>query len=973
MLPKFLVLFPFDFPPSAPFPALFLSNRKKLVLAKIFIIVWDAEADGYARGDGVAAVVLKKLKDAIADGDDIECVIRETAVNQDGRTKGITMPSTQAQAELIRTAYSRAGLDLSKTSDRPQYFEAHGTGTPTGDPLEAAAIHEAFFSDKSSKEFPKLYVGSIKSIIGHTEGTAGLAGVIKASLAIQKRRIPPNMWFYNLNPAIRPYYTHLIVPTELIEWPMGPSAIPRASVNSFGFGGTNAHAILEAMPAKDAVSSGLVKQHDLPFAPLVFSTQSESALLRMLSGYAQHLKNNKALDAANLAYTLNSRRSQFDYRYAFGLDPNQSLLENFEAHIKLLQDKDAHVTSKSVKPGYACILGVFTGQGAQYGGMLKELYARSSTVRERIDEFEAALTHLPQALRPSWSLKEELLKTGADSRLGEAALSQPLSTVVQIILIDILCSVGLRFGAVVGHSSGEIAAAYAAGFLRATDAVRIAYLRGHVTSAQQTDSGSGRMLAVGTSYEDAESLCSLPDLEGRIRIAAINSTSSLTLSGDADAVEYAKDILDDEGKFARLLKVDKAYHSHHMLQFVDTYMDCLRQCEVTVQNPPPGSPIWISSVQVDSIREAHPELSSGYWVRNLTQPVLFHQAITKAALDLESVDMAIEIGPHPALKGPASQSLQEVLEDAVPYTGLLSRGKDSTKAIADGIAQIWMTLGQAAKLDLEHFEEFLSQARSPRILKDLPTYPWTHERLFWHEARGSRLRRSRKTQANILLGHRSTEDPGQQFRWRNILTPREIPWLSDHRIQGQRIYPAAGYISVAIEAAAAMSEGNEMSLIELQDISLGSALNFDEEDSRVEVLCTLTDIDHEQQQDTSVLTAKFQYFSVAANDAGPMLLNAEGRLVVHYGPGSKDTLPPSPDVEPGLIDVDHDRFYESITPLGYGYTGPFRALSSLKRKLGAVHGLVSQPAEEESPLMIHPAMLDCTIQAVLLAFSWPGE
>ena len=213
------------------------------------------------------------------------------------------------------------------------------------------------------------------------------------------------------------------------------------------------------------------------------------------------------------------------------------------------------------------------------------------------------------------------------------------------------------------------------------------------------------------------------------------------------------------------------------------------------------------------------------------------------------------------------------------------------------------------------------------------------------------------------------------LQWRNILTPREIPWLSDHQIQGQRVFPAAGYISVAIEAATAMSQGNEVFLIELQDIELGASLNFDDEDSRVEVLFTITDIDHVQQEGTSMLTSKFHYFSATAggNDASPMLLNAEGRLVVHYGPGSNDTLPESVDMGPGFIDVDHDRFYEYMLPLGYGYTGPFRALSSLKRKMGAVNGIVSQPSDEEQSLMVHPAMLDATIQTTLLAYGWPGD
>lgn len=929
--------------------------------------MWDADADGYARGDGVAAVVLKLFKDAIADGDDIECVICETAVNQDGRTRGITMPSSEAQTSLIRTAYTRAGLDLSKAEDRPQFFEAHGTGTPTGDPLEAAAIHRAFFGD--GKEHAPLYVGSIKTVIGHTEGTAGLAGVIKASLALQKSKIPPNLWFNRLNPAIEPFYGPLQIPTKAVAWPeIAP--VRRASVNSFGFGGTNAHTILENFMHSSITPASTLS----PFVPLTFSAHTEVSLINLLSQYVQHLRHGNILDARALAYTLNCHRSQLGNRYAFELSSKKTLLENLEYHLTSLENNEAQVGGSSArKTGQAKILGIFTGQGAHYAGMMKELYTQSPYVRERVDEFEQRLAQLPDGQKPTWSLKEELLKSPKDSRVKEAAIAQPLSTAVQVILVDLVREAGVQFSNVIGHSSGEIAASYAAGYLRATDAVVIAYLRGLVSSSSFSQPGC--MIAVGTSYEDAAELCSLPDLEGRIRIAAVNSSSSLTLSGDMDAVEQVKDIYDDEQKFARVLAVDKAYHSHHMLQFANPYMDCLIQQDISIQQPAPGSPVWISSVDMENCEEAPVDLASGYWVRNLTQPVLFYQAVTKAIFDMKSIDMAIEVGPHPALKGPASQCMQEALEAVVPYTGVLRRGHDAVESFAAGMAKVWTELGQGSGIDFGKLESCLSGSGPSGIVKGLPSYPWVHERLFWHEARASRIRRSQGQPRNQLLGHRSSEGPGQQFQWHNILTPREIPWLSDHRIQGQQIFPGAGYIAVAVEAAADMSKGNEILLVELQDLVLNSALRFDEEDSRVSTLFTITEIKHvhEKQSSYSALTARFHFFSAGSQDTSPMLLNAEGCLIIHYGPGSKDTHPRRPELDSNLVEVDQDRFYESLAELGYGYTGPFRALSSLKRKAGAVHGVVSRPIGQNEQLMVHPAMLDSAIQSTLLAASWPGD
>jgi acyl transferase domain-containing protein len=211
--------------------------------------MWDADADGYARGEGFATVVLKPLTQALADGDHIETIIRETGVNQDGRSAGLTVPSSLSQASLIQSTYMKCGLDYRKVEDRCQYFEAHGTGTTVGDPKEAEAISRTFFADIADmgQTHSKLYVGSAKSVIGHSEGAAGLASLPKASLAIQHRTIPPNLYFKRLNPAIEPFYGSLSVPTELLPWPNLPHGVPRrASINSFGFGGSNAHAIIES-------------------------------------------------------------------------------------------------------------------------------------------------------------------------------------------------------------------------------------------------------------------------------------------------------------------------------------------------------------------------------------------------------------------------------------------------------------------------------------------------------------------------------------------------------------------------------------------------------------------------------------------------------------------------------------------------------------------------------------------------------
>lgn len=326
--------------------------------------MWDAAADGYARGDGFAAVVLKRLQDALLDGDDVECIIRGAAVNQDGRTQGITMPSSTNQAALIRQAYASAGLDVRCAADRCQYFEAHGTGTPAGDPIEAAAIAEAFFNNvnddrRSEEDLDPLFVGSIKTVIGHTEGTAGLAGLLKASLAIRRGFIPPNLHLHRLNPSVKPFCAKLKVPTTLTSWPSMPDgAARRASINSFGFGGTNAHVVLESYPLDPVSPVAANADAELPLVPFNFSAPTREALQRSVEGYVEYLNSPHDISLRDLAYTLACRRSGFPLKLSIGACSLNSLKANL---IEALE-REERMANQLVGVNPGGILGIFTGQ-----------------------------------------------------------------------------------------------------------------------------------------------------------------------------------------------------------------------------------------------------------------------------------------------------------------------------------------------------------------------------------------------------------------------------------------------------------------------------------------------------------------------------------------------------------------------------------------------------------------------------------
>jgi len=342
--------------------------------------MWDKDANGYARGEGCAAVVLKTLSQAIRDNDHIECIIRGTGVNSDGQanSSGITMPSPAAQTALIQQTYRDAGLDIVR--DRCQYFECHGTGTQAGDPAEAQAIQDAFFGDNEPPNNNVLFCGSIKTVIGHLEGCAGLAGLIKASLAIQNKAIPPNMHFNHLNPKVEPFYSGLKVPTSLIPWPETGDGPRRASVNSFGFGGTNAHAIIESYePSDTGVSLSLLTteianssacQSDLAdrrlVGPFVFSARSHGSLVDWLKRLIVYLRANESVDIASLSNTLYSKRSVFRYRVTVAtVADREDLVEKLEDQINIISTaNDGLLRSPpgSVNLEEVSILGVFTGQ-----------------------------------------------------------------------------------------------------------------------------------------------------------------------------------------------------------------------------------------------------------------------------------------------------------------------------------------------------------------------------------------------------------------------------------------------------------------------------------------------------------------------------------------------------------------------------------------------------------------------------------
>lgn len=938
--------------------------------------MWDKTVNGYARGEGAAVVVLKPLDQALRDHDHIEGILRGTGVNSDGQSPGLTMPTVDAQAALIRETYHRAGLD--PVRDRCQYFECHGTGTPAGDPVESRAIYEAMIRDRDSlgltaEPTTPLYVGSIKSLIGHLEGGAGLAGVLKALLSIKHRTIFPNLLFNELNPQIAPYYDGFQIPTSPLPWPELPPGAPlRVSVNSFGFGGTNAHAIIESYEPDG--SDGLAEAGGAHLSPFVLSAHSASSLLGNAQALLNYLVDHPSVDLTDLSWVLQNRRTAHRVRTFFSAQTRQGLIQDLEKfiaqHRKSTGKDDVGIRHRPVDPHKAPrMLGVFTGQGAQWPTMGRGLLDKSPLFRRVLEQCDEVLQALPDG--PDWSLLEELSKDASSSRVGEAVISQPLCTAIQLALVEVLNASSVRFDAVLGHSSGEIAAVYACGIISAAAAMQIAYYRGRYAHLARGAKGqTGGMMAVGIDHDQAQRFCQQPEYQGRLCVAASNAPQSVTLSGDLEAVQRAKEHFDQKQTFARLLKVDTAYHSHHMDLCVARYLKSLRACDIRVQPPKDGC-LWVSSVQGNTqLLEGDLESLKGlYWVQNMVQTVLFSPAIKSAIQHGGSFDLAIEVGPHPTLRGPTQQTLELALGAAPPYIGTLKRGFSDVEAVGEMIGSLWCHLGPAC-VNFDGFRRaFMSgDSKTAKLLKDLPPYAWDHDRVYWSESRISRNYRRSNDVRHPLLGRRVPDDTEREMRWRNVLRISELPWAQGHVVSGEVLLPGASYVSLSCEAAKIIAGERPIRRIEVEDIHIRRPVIVPDTREGLETTFTVRLGD---SRDRSRVSGDFSYY-YSDTRLGSMVHACGGKIIVHLGEASEHELPPYGLSRPDLHPVDSNAAYDVFAQNGLMYSGAFRRLQDVWRRLDYSVATAEWSVDElTGGYVLHPAVLDVSWQNLFHARADP--
>ncbi|KAF1829172.1 reducing type I polyketide synthase [Decorospora gaudefroyi] len=925
---------------------------------------FDARAQGYGRGDGVAAIVLKRLSAAIRDGDVIRAIVRETAANQDGHTPTITAPNSDVQRNLIAATYARARLNPLDTA----VVEAHGTGTRVGDPAEARAIGEAMGRGRDNP----LYVGSVKTNLGHTEAASGLAAVIKMVLALEHREIPPSLNFEKANPEIDLPGLGLLIPTKLQVWrSKGPR---RVSINNFGYGGTNTHVIMEEAPAEPVVSNtrGQLPSHQL----FLLSARHKNSTQQMAADLKRYLESSgekKFLNAsafADLAYTLTERRTRFPWTLAVSASRLADLVKALEE--STVQNSPS--SDRAPRLGF-----VFNGQGAQWYAMGRELSASYPVYQHTLKECDEII----QSFGADWSLLAELERSQETSQVNEVMFSMSLTCAVQLALVRLLHDFGIEPAAVTGHSSGEIAAAFAAGALTLHDAMAATYFRGFVTAhhlstaAQHTPGG---MLAVGVGASDAKPYVDAI-ATGRVVIACENSPSSITLSGDMAGIEELAAKFTSQGIFVRKLVVQTAFHSHHMMPLQKKYRAALEKHMAKQRKFKEKDVLFMSPVTGTKVEDAI-SLGPEHWVQNMTDPVLFHDSFRNMVATehqdgkmAQNVDVIVEIGPHSALAGPIRQCLKSLpLKGfSVSYAACLERGKDAVLTM-QGLAGFLVSRGYP--VNTSHVNTPNGQ-QGLQVVPGLPSYAWNHTQRFWHESRISNEHRFRKHPQHDLLGLRLTGTSDRSPIWRQIVRSGELPWVRDHVVQGDMVFPGAGYITMAIEAMRQLhSSESAITGYLLEEIEILRATVIPEDNEGVELQLFL-----EPVSEKALHAGKRVFRIYAAASDGAWAEAARGYITVDLSSTrSNPTLRSTREINMAALCrgvTVPKAFYESLATVGIKHGQSFQALVAIRKggddqslsTLVVPDSAAQMPYNWQQPHVIHPITLDAVFQAAYTALS----
>lgn len=875
---------------------------------------FDASGDGYVRGEGGAILLLKPYEQAVAEGDRIHAVILGTGVNTDGYKSGITIPSATAQAALMRGVCKQAGVAAKDIV----YIEAHGTGTMVGDPIEATAIGEAVGKAKSDGP---LYVGSVKSNLGHLEPASGMAGLLKTVLCLKHRALPPSLHLETPNPHIDFAGLNLKPVTTLLRLPKSKTPL-RMGVNSFGFGGANAHVLLEeARPTRRKGKTATAANALMP--PLFLSARHPDALKALASRYAERIDAEDSDAYYDLAATAVFRRHFLEQRLAVYGDSPHIVAERLRDYAA--GTAPAGTVEENVLPVKAKLAFVYSGNGVQWQGMGCTLMKASDIFRATVEEIDRLLAPLA-----NFSLIEELNRDPATSRMHLTEVAQPALFAIQAGLTRLLRAYGLDAAAATGHSVGEVAAAWAMGALSLAQAVRVIHER---SAAQALTRGNGRMAAVALSPEEAVAAIRQAGLTQELEIAGINAPCQITLSGSLDALERLQAQLRPRGTFFRLLDLDHAFHSRQMEPIRTHVIENLSDLE-----PSTGTGCFVSTVEGATVEGTR--LNAEYWWRNVLEPVQFSRAIDTLIQDGYTV--FLEVGPHAILQRYIGECLSAAKAPGRPLA-MLRQNEESLDRVRDALYRAHL-LG--CPLDLHAV--FPVRYR----FVPLPTYPWQRER-HWNSTTSEAYQLINRHRVHPLLGYRLGDAPAT---WENQLDPDIVPYLRDHVVGGAIVLPAAAYAELAL-AASAQHFGTQNHEIEELEI-------------RIPILL---DSDHARtiRFELNPQDGTFQIKSRARLSDDAWTPHAVGRLLGAPLAAQPEATDVSAANNPTAAVTDARAHYQLCSDLGLDY-GP--AFQGLQAAWQAGDSLLTELALPEAATafsedhILHPVLSDTCFQTLLALF-----
>ncbi|KAK6356106.1 Highly reducing polyketide synthase gpy1 [Orbilia javanica] len=953
---------------------LFLSPDYALSLTRLGAIAadgqcktFDAGANGYGRGEGTNAVYVKRLSDAIKDGDNIRAIIRGTSSNSSGATPAITEPSGRAQRDTILQAYAQAGINnFSETG----YFECHGTGTPVGDCIELSAVGSAFAASHRSQD--PLWVGSTKPNVGHSEAASGLTSLIKVVLALEKGEIPPNANYKTPNPKIDFKGWRVRVPTSPQPWPS--KFVRRASVNSLGIGGSTAHAVVEFYESPKITSRSVNgtnsmndvdagKQANKPFFLLFTSGASRSSRDKNILNLLQFLKTHDECHSLTgpLIKALNIR-SQIHVRPW----KSYAVAQTVGDLIQQLENNTLKSNSAPFSGDAPRILFTFTGQGAMWSQMGKRLFEAFPVARNTLYSLEQVVRELQSSNMPTWSLIDKLTAEISQEEISSPALAHPLSMAVQIALVDVLSSWGVLPDGVVGHSGGETAAAYACGALTASEAITVAYYRGVACE----NASSGAMLAVRTAPKAKELQDALKRSD--VKIACFNGPQNLTLAGSVEGIQSVAAELSSHGIVSRAVAVTRAYHTCAMKSVLDDYIAHLRG----VLHPKAGRVPMYSSVSGLELNGT--EVDADYWGANLVSPVLYTDAVLLAMTQADrKFDMCVELGAHSLLLRPTSEIMKSLAgSPQLPYFSTMLRDIDSSQQLMNLAGDLILN-GKQLNLEQVNKGSFAAMSKSERLsnhLQDnLPAYAWDYSSTPWTEPRNSIEWRFRKAPRHEILGSRCRGVNPSALTWRNKVSIEDAPWLVDHQVNGIVTFSFTTGIAMVVEAMMQVHEETKEvdwanHSFEFEDFVFSNSIILPDE-APVDLFLTLI-----PGNDNTKSGETWYDFIISSLRGDVDIRHCHGKAAVLETGKDDGTFLCRTSWPHMPLKVPLKSYYKTLERVGYGYGPKFQLLSEVRIRpsLSACSAKIDMTSATQSPIrgqryFLHPAMMDAALQTPALA------